>query len=448
MAGSADLGITKTDGVATYTPGATTTYTITASNAGPSAANPASVTDTFPAACTSVSYTSVAAGGVTGNTAAGSGNINDLALSLPVGASVTYTAICNIAAAASGNLDNTADVASATSDPNSANNSATDSDTLVGSADLAITKTDGGATATPGGTTTYTLTASNAGPSPANPASVTDSFPAACTSVSYTSVAAGGATGNTAGPASGDINDTTLSLPVGSSITYTAICSIAAAASGNLDNSADVASATSDPTLANNSATDSDTLAGSADLSIATVLTTAPPIFVNSDVVFALTVTNNGPSNATGVVVTDTLPPGLASLAGVLKTLPSGHGSANLKGPTNDTLPTLNVISNDCGAGFASPTLTWNVGGLAAGASATCNLTVTVTQTGAITNSASVSGNESDPTSSNDSDSVTVNAQSGGGTITNPVPTLGGIGLAVLIASLSGIAALALRRRK
>ena len=38
---SADLSITKTDGVATVTPGGTTTYTITASNAGPTAANPA-----------------------------------------------------------------------------------------------------------------------------------------------------------------------------------------------------------------------------------------------------------------------------------------------------------------------------------------------------------------------------------------------------------------------
>ena len=68
---------------------------------------------------------------------------------------------------------------------------------------------------------------------------------------------------------------------------------------------------------------------------------------------FALTVTNNGPANATGVTVTDTLPAGLT------------------------------YVSNDCGATFANPTLTWNVGALAVSGSATCNLTATVTQSGA-----------------------------------------------------------------
>jgi len=45
----ADLSITKTDGVTTVTPGGTATYTITASNAGPSNATGATVADTFPA---------------------------------------------------------------------------------------------------------------------------------------------------------------------------------------------------------------------------------------------------------------------------------------------------------------------------------------------------------------------------------------------------------------
>ncbi len=110
VAASADLSITKTDGVASVTPGGTTTYTITASNAGTSAANPATVTDTFPAACTSVSYTSTATGGATGNTASGSGNINDAALNLPAGSSVTYTATCSINPGASGSLANTATI--------------------------------------------------------------------------------------------------------------------------------------------------------------------------------------------------------------------------------------------------------------------------------------------------------------------------------------------------
>ena len=49
---SAGLGITKTDGSATYTPGGTATYTIVVTNAGPSAANSVTVTDTLPAGVT------------------------------------------------------------------------------------------------------------------------------------------------------------------------------------------------------------------------------------------------------------------------------------------------------------------------------------------------------------------------------------------------------------
>jgi uncharacterized repeat protein (TIGR01451 family) len=59
---SADLAITKTDGVTTATPGGSLTYTITASNAGPSNAPGATVADTLPAALTGT-WTCVGAGG-------------------------------------------------------------------------------------------------------------------------------------------------------------------------------------------------------------------------------------------------------------------------------------------------------------------------------------------------------------------------------------------------
>ena len=97
QAQSADLSITKTDGVTTAVPGGSVTYTITASNAGPSAASGATVADTFPASLT-CTWTCVGAGGGT-CTAAGSGNISDLA-KLPVGGSVTYIASCSISASA------------------------------------------------------------------------------------------------------------------------------------------------------------------------------------------------------------------------------------------------------------------------------------------------------------------------------------------------------------
>ncbi len=225
----ADLTITKTDGVTNATPGGSVTYTITASNAGP-ASTTGTVTDTFaaPLTCT---WTCVGAGGGT-CTAAGSGNIAD-PVSLPAGGSATYTASCAISAAATGTLANTATVTGVANDPNAANNSATDTDTLVASADIGITKTDGVVNATPGGSTTYTITASNAGPSNTT-ATVADTFPAAL-SCSWTCVGAGGGTCTAAG--AGNINDATV-LPSGGSVTYTATCAISPAATGTLSNTA------------------------------------------------------------------------------------------------------------------------------------------------------------------------------------------------------------------
>ncbi len=251
---SADLAITKTNGSTTSVPGGSTTYTITSSNAGPDAVTGATVADTFPSALT-CSWTCVGAGGGT-CTAAGSGNLND-SVNLPAGGSVTHTATCAIDAAATGTLSNTATLSSAITDPTPANNSATDTDTLTPQADLAITKTDGQTSVPAGGSTIYTIVASNAGPSNAPGSTVADTFPANCTSVSWTCAGAGGGTCTAAG--GGNISDA-VNLPAGGSVSYTATCAISAAASGTLSNTATVASAVIDPTPGNNTATDSSTL--------------------------------------------------------------------------------------------------------------------------------------------------------------------------------------------
>ena len=127
---TADLAITKTDGVATVTPGAGITYTIVASNAGPSNAIGATVTDTLPAAILGATWTCAGAGGGT-CPASGSGNIN-ASVNLPAGASVTFTLSGTVSAAATGTLVNTATVTApaGVTDPNPGNNSATDTDTL------------------------------------------------------------------------------------------------------------------------------------------------------------------------------------------------------------------------------------------------------------------------------------------------------------------------------
>ena len=101
---------------------------IIVTNNGPIEVDDALVTDNFPTEldCT---YTSIGVGAATGNTAAGAGDISDT-LVLPLGASVTYTAECDISPAADGPLVNTATVTSATPDSNSGDESDSD-ETLI-----------------------------------------------------------------------------------------------------------------------------------------------------------------------------------------------------------------------------------------------------------------------------------------------------------------------------
>ncbi|MCG8463443.1 MAG: DUF11 domain-containing protein, partial [Xanthomonadales bacterium] len=215
-----------------------------------------------------------------------------------------------------------------------------------------------------------------AGPSAATGNTVTDTFPAACTAVSWTCVSAGG--GSCSASGSGDIADT-VDLPAGGSATYTATCDIDPAATGTLDNTASVAPAVglSDPDNTNNSASDTDSLLASADLSISKVAQAVPdPIVAGSTFNYLLTVSNSGPSTASDVLVEDNLP-------------------AN-----------LDYVSNDCGASFVDPLVSWSIGSLASAGTESCIITVTVAESGAIDNTATVSSSTDDPTPANDSASA------------------------------------------
>jgi|GEM_PF-1272457 len=161
---TADLAITKTDGVTSVTAGGSLTYTITASNAGPDNASGATVADTMPASLTGT-WTCIGAGGGT-CTAAGSGNINDT-VNLPAGGSVTYVVTATLSPLATGTLSNTATVAApaGTTDPNPANNSATDTDTITPATTgpITVTSTAGSTTPTDYPTLKDAIDAINAG---------------------------------------------------------------------------------------------------------------------------------------------------------------------------------------------------------------------------------------------------------------------------------------------
>ena len=388
-AASADLAITKTDGATTEIPGTSVTYTITASNAGPSGVTGATVADMFPAAITGVSWTCVGAGGGT-CTASGSGNINDT-VNLPSGGSVTYTATGTISAAATGTLSNTATVSSSVADPQPGNNSATDTDTLTPQADIAITKTDGVSTEVPGTSVTYTIVASNAGPSNAPGSTVADTFPATITGISWTCVGAGGGTCAVAG--TGNISDT-VNLPSGGSVTYTATGTISASATGTLVNTATVAApgGVTDPTSGNNSATDTDTLTPQANLAI-TKTDGVTTVTAGGSTTYTITASNAGPSNAPGSTVADTFP---ASLTGTWTCVGAGGGTCTA-----------------AGSGNINDTVNLPVGG---SVTYTVSATISAAATGTLSNTATVAtaGGVTDPTPGNnsatDTDTITVSA--------------------------------------
>jgi uncharacterized repeat protein (TIGR01451 family) len=177
------------------------------------------------------------------------------------GGTATYTVSATVSASATGSLSNTATVAvpSGTTDPTPGNNSATDTDTLTPRADLSITKTDGATEAVPGNGITYTIVATNNGPSNVTGATVSDTLPASLTSVTWTCTASAGS--SCTGSGSGNISDT-VNLLSGGTATYTVSATVSASATGSLSNTATVAvpSGTTDPTPGNNSATDTDTL--------------------------------------------------------------------------------------------------------------------------------------------------------------------------------------------
>jgi uncharacterized repeat protein (TIGR01451 family) len=178
----ADLAIAKAL-MTSPIPGLPATYTIVVRNGGPSAVTGATVTDTFPPALLGASWTCTADPGST-CTPSGTGNLV-ATIDLERGDQATFTVSGTIASGATGVLTNTATVAvpAGVTDPDTTNNAATSTVTLTPIADMQVTKS-GPTQATPGTNITYTVTATNGGPSDATGVVLNDVTPPGLTLVS------------------------------------------------------------------------------------------------------------------------------------------------------------------------------------------------------------------------------------------------------------------------
>ena len=418
VSSQADLSAVKS-GPATATAGTTVTYTIAVANAGPSNAAAATLTDTLPAGATFVSLTQTSGPVFSCSTpAVGSGGtVNCGSASFAAGATAGFSLVATAPAAAPNGtvLSNTATISSTTADPNGGNNSSTAATTLSVSADLAVTKS-GPASIAAGANVTYTIVASNNGPSYAAGVSLTDSVPANTTFVSLTQT--GGPAFSCTTPAAGGtgaITCTAATLSAGSPATFSLVVAAGntLATGATITNTATISGASTDPLPANNTATATSTVGtGAADVSI--TKTAASRAQAGLPIAYTITVANAGPSPAQSVVVTDALPAGTTFVSAT---------------------PSQGTCSG-------TSTVTCQLGTIINGASATIALTVNAPSTaGNITNTATVAAAGPDTVLANNTATATVEVVP-----TNAIPTLSGAALMLLALGLAIAASLSLRR--
>lgn len=252
----------------------------------------------------------------------------------------------------------------------------------VSVSDIGVSIDDGSATYTPGSTVAYTAVVSNTGINDTSNASLTINEPAGTTITTWSCAAAGGATcANASGV--GSINETSGNVPVGGSLTFTVNVDVPSGFSGNLVINANVATTNTDNNSSNNTASDTDTQTSLVDIEVnkddgATTYT------AGATVAYTVSVTNNGPSDATNVVVTDMAPAGttISSWSCTGASCPAASGAGNL----NETAATL--ASGD--------SLVYSV-----------NVDVPVSFTADLTNVAAASASETDINLANNSASDT-----------------------------------------
>jgi uncharacterized repeat protein (TIGR01451 family) len=241
----------------------------------------------------------------------------------------------------------------------------------IHTADLAITKTDNPDPVIAGNDLNYVITVTNNGPFDATGVSVSDSLPAGVTYKSDDTHGKGTYNSGTGvWDVGGLVNLDTATLDLVVTVN-------SATPSGNITNNVTVTGIETDPDLTNNTAATITEVIIRTDLTVTKTGNPDPAVNAGSDLTYTITATNNGPSNATGIIVKDTLPP-----AGI-----------TFKSAT----PSQGTYNNGTGE--------WAVGALSKGGTATLTLVVNINAPAVdltvLTNKVEITGNEIDPVTSN-----------------------------------------------
>ncbi|MEZ2280012.1 MAG: DUF4347 domain-containing protein [Microcoleus sp.] len=298
----ADLVTTKS-GSTSSRAGETVTYTIATVNKGPSPAAGVTITDSI-------------IPGLTGVTASDGGTYDAVTgivtwkpVAIDNGATITRTVGVVVPGTLSA-ISNTARSSAVTMDPDLSNNNGTDSkakvSTTIGAvADLVTTKS-GSTSSRAGETVTYTIATVNKGPSPAAGVTITDSIIPGLTGVTASD-------GGTYDAVTGIVTWKPVAIDNGATITRTVGIVVPPTLSA-ISNTARSSAVTTDPDLSNNNGTDpkakvSTTIGAVADLvTTKSGVTSASP---GQSVTYTITTGNIGPSDASNVVISDSIVPGL-----------------------------------------------------------------------------------------------------------------------------------------
>jgi uncharacterized repeat protein (TIGR01451 family) len=198
-----------------------------------------------------------------------------------------------------GTIVDTASVKSTEVDPTPADESVAINDTVVTSADLAVQLTANESSLLAGSDLTYTIGVNNDGPQTAHNVSVTLPIVSGEAFLSSTATSATYANGVVT-IALGDLGN-------GASASVEVV--VQALAAGTLADAATVSSDSLDPNLTNNTSNVSTQVIPAADLQVA-LSSSDSPVVLGSDFDYTVTLTNAGPSDAGGIVLSDTLPAG------------------------------------------------------------------------------------------------------------------------------------------
>ncbi len=351
-----DVTVTKVDLKDPVAPTEGLLYEIVVSNNGPSDSQNVVVSDTLDP---NVTFSSASLGCLHDGSPSG-GVVTCSVATLPAGESRTFligVTVNDVDVAQVPTLTNNVSAVSDTDQTPASDSETTTVETPIGPvSDLSISKDDQSEPVLAGENVTYDITVTNNGPSVATNVRVLELVPAGTTALSLT-----------ASNPDADDEDCSLggscylgTMQVGTVATITVVLQVNPDFQGSsLTNTASVSADQADDDPSDNIASDDTAITTEADLSIEKVDLT-DPVYAGDVLLYQISISNSGPSDAQAVVVTDTVPTNTTfsgaspecslSSGDVVCSLPSLAAGASrsfwVEVRVNEDVPDGNLISN------------------------------------------------------------------------------------------------------